>query len=241
MRGLPAALRFLTRIPIPHAAGAERDDLAAARPWFPLAGLVIGVALAATHYAARGQDAWIAALAVLLVWVWITGALHLDGLGDVADALGAAHGDRERFYRVLADPHAGSFAVTAIALQIAAKLVLLAHQPVAAPVWPLLLVPAWARWGVLVWSGTLRALKPGLGAAISAEPSWIATIVWALILGIATAATAPALLAVMLIVPALAVYWRWRLGGMTGDCLGAGVEVTETLLLAAVVLLPSHT
>src|SRR3546814_8307920 len=57
--------------------------------------------------------------------VAVTGALHLDGLGDIADGSGAAHKDRERLLAVLGDPHAGSFAVVAIALQLIAKLVLL--------------------------------------------------------------------------------------------------------------------
>src|SRR3546814_16484975 len=64
-------------------------------------------------------------LAALIRWVAVTGALHLDGRGDIADGSGAAHKDRERLLAVLGDPHAGSFAVVAIALQLIAKLVLL--------------------------------------------------------------------------------------------------------------------
>src|SRR4029078_10961647 len=93
---------------------------------------------------------WIVALAVLVAWIWITGALHLDGLGDVADAFGAAHGKPERFIAVLGDPHAGSFAVVAISLQIAAKLVLTAELATGPTAWALVLIPAWARLGTLV-------------------------------------------------------------------------------------------
>src|SRR3546814_8709594 len=57
--------------------------------------------------------------------VGITGALHLDGLSDLADARGAAHGDRDKLLTVLADPHVGSFGVTVIVLQLLAKAVLL--------------------------------------------------------------------------------------------------------------------
>ena len=105
-------------------------------------------------------------------WIWITGALHLDGLGDVADAFGAAHGKPERFIEVLGDPHAGSFAVVAISLQIAAKLVLLAQTADGAERLGAVLIPAWARWGTLIYNKTLLSLKPGLGASISNSVGW---------------------------------------------------------------------
>ena len=90
---------------------------------------------------------WLAAVLALLVWVWVTGALHIDGLGDVADALGAAHGSPERFLAVLKDPHIGVFGAVAIILQLLLKLVLLAEvMATAHPPWAIVLIPAWARW-----------------------------------------------------------------------------------------------
>ncbi|XUM24999.1 adenosylcobinamide-GDP ribazoletransferase [Bradyrhizobium oligotrophicum S58] len=167
---------------------------------------------------------------------WITGALHLDGLGDVADAFGASHGKPERFIAVLGDPHAGSFAVVAIGLQIAAKLVLTAELATGPTAWALVLIPAWARWGTLICNKTLLSLKPGLGASISNSVGWNVIVAWGGVLAIAALAGAlPTLIAIGL-VPAIAFYWQWRLGGITGDCHGASIEVTETLLLAACVL-----
>jgi adenosylcobinamide-GDP ribazoletransferase len=240
LRALGAALTFLTRLPVAKAAGAQQVSLAVAKPYFPAAGLVIGGLLAIAHLAASISGPWPAALAVLVVWVWVTGALHLDGLGDVADALGAAHRDPDHFHQILKDPHAGNFAVTAIALQIAAKLVFLAALPVAAQLWALLLIPAWARWGVLVWSRALAPLRPGLAASVSKTSSLVPTAAWALALGVASAATAWPLLAAPFVVALVTLYWRQRLGGITGDCLGASIEITETVLLAAVVLLHAH-
>jgi adenosylcobinamide-GDP ribazoletransferase len=173
----------------------------------------------------------------LIAWVWVTGALHLDGLGDVADALGAAHRDPDRFHQILKDPHAGNFAVTAIALQIAAKLVLLAALPAATQPWALLLIPAWARWGVLVWSAALEPLRPGLAASVSGKSSLIPTVAWALALGAASVAMAWPLLAAPFVVALVTFYWRQRLGGITGDCLGASIEITETALLVVLMLL----
>src|SRR3546814_8049336 len=86
---------------------------------------MVGALVAGAGWAGARIDPWTGSLAALIVWVAVTGALHLDGLGDVADASGAAHKDRARLLGVLGDPHVGSFAVVAIALQLIAKLVLL--------------------------------------------------------------------------------------------------------------------
>src|SRR3546814_4726192 len=96
--------------------------------------------------------------------VAVTGALHLDGLGDIADGSGAAHKDRERLLAVLGDPHAGSFAVVAIALQLIAKLVLL-HALIEREAFiAVALVPFAARIGPLAWSRALPDLHAGLGS-----------------------------------------------------------------------------
>jgi adenosylcobinamide-GDP ribazoletransferase len=234
------ALQFLTRLPTPRVQDIQSDDLARSAMWFPAVGLVIGVLLALVMDILHGSGLWVAALAVLAVWIVVTGALHLDGLGDVADALGASHGRPERFVAVLGDPHAGSFAVVAIALQLVAKLVLIAHLPPAtAPwtlSWALILIPAWARWGTLICSKTLLSLKPGLGASVANSVSWPVIAGSGVLLAIAGLFGAPPTLLALVIVPAIAFYWQWRLGGITGDCLGASIEVTETLLLFACAL-----
>ncbi len=106
----------------------------------------------------------LAGLLGLLVWVWVTGALHLDGLSDLVDALGAAHANEERFFKVLEDPHVGSFGVVALVLQLLAKLILLtllANVDMSA--WWLVFVAAWARLGAAWWSLSLPSIKPGLG------------------------------------------------------------------------------
>jgi adenosylcobinamide-GDP ribazoletransferase len=232
LRGFWIALQFLTRLPTPRVTDVQPDDLARAAIWFPAVGLVIGLALAFVA-AALPSDPWVIAIAVLVVWIAVTGALHLDGLGDVADALGAAHGRPDRFVAVLGDPHAGSFAVVAIGLQTAAKLVLTARLPPHLMAWALILIPAWARWGTLICSKTLPSLKPGLGASVANSVSWPAIAGWGTLLGVVGIFAAPSTLLALIVAPGVAIYWRWRLGGITGDCLGASIEVTETLLLFA--------
>jgi adenosylcobinamide-GDP ribazoletransferase len=236
VRGFWIALQFLTRLPTPRVTDVQADDLARSAIWFPAAGLVIGLLLALVARMLQGSGSWVAALAVLAVWIVVTGALHLDGLGDVADALGASHGRPDRFVAVLGDPHAGSFAVVAIALQIVAKLVLMAHLPLTIAAWALILIPAWARWGTLICSKTLLALKPGLGASVANGVRWPTIAGWGVLLAVAGLFGAPPTLFAVVVVPLIAFYWQWRLGGVTGDCLGASIEVTETLLLFACVL-----
>jgi len=236
LRSFGHALQFLTRLPAPRFTEFDPQDLSRSAIWFPLVGILIGGIVAAAVWAGGHGSPWIGALAGLVVWVWITGALHLDGLGDVADALAAAHRVPERFLEVLRDPHVGAFGVVAIGLQLIAKLVLLAEISSGPALLALVLVPAWARWGTLVWSLAVPPLASGSGERFSWEISLMGTIAQGIGLVALSLWAAPVLLAALLIIPALALYWRVRLGGITGDCLGASVEVTESLLLLVIAL-----
>lgn len=235
MRGFLLALQFLTRLPAPAVPDFRAEDLQRSAVWFPAVGLVLGGLLAGVWWSAGHLDPWLAALLTLIAWVWATGALHLDGLSDLFDALGAAHRDRARFLQVLADPHLGSFGAIALVLQLAAKLVLLAvaAQQGASP-WALLLIPAWARLGALWWSQSLPPLKPGLGERFSWQGGRSVMLFW-----LALLVTASLPFPGLLLAPLALWFWhrflRLKVGGMSGDCLGAGVEVTESLLLLALV------
>jgi adenosylcobinamide-GDP ribazoletransferase len=233
--GFSIALQFLTRLPAPRLAHYDGHALARACRYFPLIGALIGAVVAAALWSGAHLNPWMGALAGLVAWVWVTGGMHLDGLGDVADALAAAHRSPERLQEVLADPHAGSFAVIAISLQIAAKLMLLGSLPAGAALAGLVLVPAWARWGTLVWSRALPPLKTGLAHSFaSGQHAWT-IVAWGAALIGASLWAAPALLSALAVVALLAAYWRRRLGGINGDCLGASVEITESLLLLALI------
>lgn len=228
MTRLWLAFAFLTRLPVPQTAGTAKDFAAALR-FYPLVGAVIGVIVAAATWVGARHDPWTGALAGLVAWVAVTGALHIDGLGDLADGLGAAHGDRERLLAVMRDPHVGSFGTVAIAVQLIAKVVLLhglggdlrvALVPFAARIAPL----CWARWIVPIGSG--------LGAQIAGAVRIRDIAGWGAVLA-GAAVVAPALLAVP---PLVLIYQRWsakRLGGINGDAHGAGIELLESALLVA--------
>lgn len=234
MKRLIVALGFLTRLPMPRV-DATGEDFAAAIRWYPVVGLPVGILvwLAAMAGAAM-PDPWIAALAALAAWVFVTGALHLDGLGDVADGVGAAHGDPRRLLAVMADPHIGSFGVVAIAMQLLAKLVLLHALLGEGTAWPLILAPLAARCGPLFWARLLPPLGEGLGAAVAAAVRGRDIAVaafWLLLAAIA----APGLFAALPLIAAWGWWLRRRLGGANGDAHGAGIELVETGLLVALV------
>ncbi len=230
MHGLILALQFLTRLPTPQVRSFSPQALARSVLWFPLVGLLLGGILAMGAWLGGRLDPWLGALLGVLLWVGVTGALHLDGLGDLADALGASHGKPERFLAVLADPHVGTFAVVTLVLQLLSKLVLL-MLVVRLELYALLaLVPAWARLGVLWW-GRLPPIKAGLGERFTWQiPAGAAWLWLALLAGMSL--TSPILLLAPLLILVWRVFLSRRLGGMSGDALGAGVELTESLLLA---------
>jgi adenosylcobinamide-GDP ribazoletransferase len=228
------AIGFLTRLPVPAVAAGPQDFAAAIR-CYPLVGLIIGAAVAAAGWLGALIDPWIGATAALVAWVAITGALHLDGLADLTDGLGAAHGDSERLLAVMREPHVGSFGVVALVLQLLAKLVLL--HGLAPLGWaPLVLVPAAARIGPIAWARWLPPVTPGLGAAVAEAVRGRDLVGWALVLAGACVAV-PALLAAPALILGYAGWLRHRLGGINGDAHGAGIELVETGLLLAIVAL----
>ncbi len=235
MKRLIVAIQFLTRLPTPRIH-ADAEDFAGSMRWFPLVGLLIGAIVAGAAWSGLHVDRWTGALAALVAWVAVTGALHLDGLGDIADGAGAAHGDRSKLLAAMADPHVGSFGVIAIALQLVAKLVLLHALLGAGPVWLLVPIPFAARIGPLVWARWLPALHEGLGARLGRAVRLRDVLVWvAILLGLCV--VEPVLLTTLLIVPAWGWWLRQRIGGISGDGHGAGIEIVETGLLLAACLL----
>lgn len=234
MKRLVVAFGFLTRVPMPRVE-ANVADFSGAIRWYPVVGLCIGGVLAAAGCAGAQVDGWTGALAALVAWVAITGALHLDGLGDLADGLGAAHGDRARLLAVMADPHIGSFGVVTIGLQLAAKLVLL-HAVSAAGWGAVILVPFAARIGPLCWARWVPPLREGgLGAMVAGAVRLRDIVGWGAVLALAALVEAGVLTAPLLI-GGFGIWLARRVGGVSGDGHGAGIELVETGLLFALAI-----
>ena len=233
MRSLILAIQFLTRLPTPKLHHFDPQELARCVVWFPWVGLLIGLIITAATLLGSTVDSWLGALLGLIVWVGITGGLHLDGLADLSDALGAAHRDPQRLLTVMRDPHLGSFGVLALIVQLISKLVLLRvslnHARLDFMTLPL--ICAWARLGAVYWSQALPALAGSSTERFTWQSSATSLVINFMLLAWLTFVFEPLLLSALLIIG----LWQWflhrRLGGMSGDCLGAGIELTESSLL----------
>lgn len=231
MRGLILATQFLTRLPTPPVRDFDPSELTRSAVWFPLVGFMIGAIVLAAAWLGARLDPWLGALLALLAWVWVTGGLHLDGLSDLFDGLGATHRDPTRLLAVMRDPHIGGMGALALGLQLMTKLVLL-MLAVREGLWlALLSIPAWGRLGTLVWARLLPPLDRGLGERFAWRIPPGAIVGWGLLLLAAAFAWAPALLLAPLVLAFWALFLHWKVGGMSGDMLGAGTEVSESLLL----------
>ena len=233
-RGLILAFGFLTRLPVPSLEGFKKEELSSSAIWFPLVGLCLGVLMILAAWLGLSANVWISSLLVLLIWVGVTGALHLDGVADLADALGAAHRDPERLLAVMKDPHTGTFGVVAIVMVLMIKLVSVAWLMESdTSWWAIVLIPAWARLGAVYWSQTLDALAEGSAEAFVWDVD--SQMIWKWGAALALASWLLVSVGFMLMAIAALALWRvylnWRLGGMSGDCLGAGIEYVECGIL----------
>lgn len=236
------AVQFLTRLPTPQIKDFAPQDLAQSAPYFPLVGILLGGLVAGATYMGQALDPWAGAFMGVLFWTALTGALHLDGLGDLADALGASHANPERFHEVMKDPHMGAFGAIAVLLQLMAKLIFLMLLCRTGFVWLVVPLVAWARLGPLVWSAFLPVLKSGAAVGIGSGErfAWITNpgpiLFWTISLSLFSFFLAPVLLPLLAIIAGWGAYLKIRLGGQTGDCLGAGVEICESVGLASCVV-----
>jgi adenosylcobinamide-GDP ribazoletransferase len=201
----------------------------------------LGLLLAGLQQLVGHADPLLQAALLTATWALITGGLHLDGLADSADAWVGGHGDRERTLAIMKDPRSGPAAVSTLALALLLKFTALTVL-VKAGAWPaLLLAPVLGRSALVALLLSMPYVRPGgMGSAISAHlPRTAAAL--ALLLVAAGALVAGKTGALALVVAA-AAWWvlRWmmlrRLGGMTGDTLGAAVELTEVAVLVALAL-----
>ncbi len=230
---MKAAIAFLTRLPTGTPSTAP--DVAASGGWFPLVGVVLGLIYCVPAALLRGHlpTPMIAVLLLILDGL-LTGALHFDGLADTADGFGGGK-NKGDVLRIMRDHAIGSYGGLALAAIVALKVVAytevlkLSNWPVA-----LVLTPVLGRWSILPLTASLpyarqsesvvqsmgkRALVQGtiitLGALLAARSlrPWIA------------------MCAVLTVTAAFGLYCRRRIGGITGDTLGANLQLCESAAL----------
>lgn len=232
---------FLTRLPIRF--DAQLADLARAYRAFPLVGLVVGVlsGIVVTAAQALGLPAWPAAFVGLGACALLTGALHEDGLADTADGLGGGRTVEDRL-AIMRDSRIGSYGVLALIVVVGAKasaLATLANMDAVLGAWTAAAAGSRAAMTAVAWTlDPARADGLGHGAG---KPGQAVTLT-ALALGAALVllflspiAGIAALAVAALVVLAMIEWARRRIGGYTGDVLGATQQVVELAILLAVV------
>jgi adenosylcobinamide-GDP ribazoletransferase len=232
-----AALRFFTRLPVPGWVGHSAEQLNRAARWFPAVGWIVGAIGAAVTLAAA--QLWPAAIAVPLgmaATLLVTGAFHEDGLADTVDGLGGGW-TRADALRIMKDSRIGSYGAVGIGLALLTKFAALAEllAVLPAPTFALLLVAGHAvsRFAstTLIFfldyareEGKAKPLATRLGKG---ELAFAALCGLAPCLLLPPAPAAIALALVALVAFAAARHFAKRLGGYTGDCLGATQQLAE--------------
>lgn len=235
MNQVLAAFGLLTRMPLPphKPVGAE-----AAWAW-PLVGIAVGGLAGLAGSMVQGLGPGVAAALVLAVQAMLTGAMHEDGLADTADGLWGGW-TRERRLEIMKDSHIGSYGVLALMLVTLVRWsALTALIGAGGVVWAAIAAGAMSRVPMAALMALMaNARGAGLSRSVGRPP--VGTVLAALVIALAAAtltvgptATLGAALLAALPCAALGLVAQRRIGGQTGDILGASQQLAEAAVLAA--------
>jgi adenosylcobinamide-GDP ribazoletransferase len=238
-RDLSVALSFCTRLPVPHAVTATGADVARASWALPIAGALVGAIGALVYWlaATAALPALSAAALAVAATVLATGALHEDGLADVADGFGGG-ATRERKLEIMGDSRLGTYGACALVLSLLLRISAIADITQPALVAAALLaahIGARAVMPAVMWF--VPPAKPdGLSALAGLPP--VASVVIAAVLGAIALGLGlgpgPGAIAILVTLAGAALVARLsiaQIGGQTGDVLGAVEQVGEILIL----------
>jgi adenosylcobinamide-GDP ribazoletransferase len=236
------ALAFLTRIPVRHAS-CTPEAIGRSASVFPLVGALVGTVAVMVLWTVRQVlPATLTAMVVVLSGIVLTGALHLDGLADVADGFGGGR-TRDDVLRIMRDHQIGTYGaialIMALLFQVAAIASLIERDAAGRF---LVIAPVASRWAMVLLGRRLPYARAdaGLGRALTDHVRdrdvWEST---ALVLLITTLLGGWSGIVSLVVTLALTagvgfVCWR-RIGGVTGDALGANAVLCETMILIAAV------
>lgn len=230
---LCGAFQFLTRIPLPTTR-FEADSLSRSVKFFPIVGLVVGSGAALLQKLLMPHLIRpLTALVVLTYLVLITGALHEDGLADVADGFGGGW-NKERVLAILKDSRIGSYGATALILSLLGRYLLLASLPLEHFTAYVISAHVLCRWSSLPLSYFLPPArdKDGQGARIASlttVPSLVVGSIFSfaiVIFALHRAAIMPILATLVAVVLTGWLYYK-KIDGITGDCFGATNQIAE--------------
>jgi len=232
MKSFIAAVRFITILPIGRTGTYDPRGMI---PYFPLVGLLLGGVVSV--FDRLILNLWsqpVVSLLDVVLLVCLTGALHLDGLGDTADGL-YGNRPRERALEIMKDSRIGVMGLTAIVCGLAVKWAgiteLGAHRHLL-----LVIIPAYARGGMVFAIRFLDYVRPedGIGRDLFDEPLKISDFLWVLVpvaLSIVIGWKAVIVNACFVMITVVIIgFYKKRIGGVTGDMLGATTEILESVL-----------
>ena len=235
MRSLRAAIAFLTRFPLGRKIAFDTADVARSSAWFPLIGLALGALYWLSGILLKDHlPPLVVGILLVALDAVATGALHFDGLADTADGFGGGK-TRDDVLRIMRDHAIGSYGGLALAAVIALKgaayAALLPHFE-----WTkaAVLTPALGRWSMLLLAATLPYARPGDSVirAIDRRSMIIGTLLMAMTLAASRSPRAwIAAAGVLAVTIAFGYYCRHRIAGITGDTLGANLELSESAAL----------
>lgn len=239
LSSLRAAIGCLTIVPVGCPLAVEGRELGRSLVWFPVVGLGLGGILVGMYQLVGLRfPPLVAAVAVVAVLAWLTGAMHLDGVADCCDALAGARTPEAR-WALMKDPHVGAAAVAGVTCLLLAKVAVIASLPPPAAWRALLLMPVLGRAVMVALIGTLPYARTDEGLATPFVAHRTVTAVGGA-LGI-TAAVAWGVLGppalgllggIALLVAVSRLVARRSFGGVTGDVLGAAGEAAEVATVA---------
>ncbi|MFK5927708.1 MAG: adenosylcobinamide-GDP ribazoletransferase [Desulfuromusa sp.] len=239
-----SALRFLTILPIPESWCGDETSFHKSPDWYPLVGLLIGLLMAVLDlFLCWLLPIPVASVLLLLAMIAISGALHLDGLADSADAFFSSRG-REQMLEIMKDSRSGPMGVTAIVFVLLLKLMLLISVPLIWRWQVVLLMPVAGRCVLPIISGWLPyARNEGTAAFTRRQFNWIHLIPTLAVLMIPSFALLGWMAGSLIVVVVCLGIWLFghyshrKIGGFTGDTLGATCELVESLPALCVVIL----
>lgn len=233
------AVRFFTRLPVPAWVGHSQEALDRAARYFPLVGILVGALGGLTFLlAALALPVSIALLFSMAATLLVTGAFHEDGLSDMVDGFGGGW-SKEQVLTIMKDSRVGSYGVVAIVLVLLGKFLALFALPAAALPAALVAGHAVSRGCATVLLKSLDYVREDQLAKAKPLATRMGAGELAMALCFALAGVAllalylpPANLAMALLLAAVCTLWlgrlmRRRLGGYTGDCLGATQQGSE--------------
>jgi adenosylcobinamide-GDP ribazoletransferase len=232
LKPLLIALQFLTRLPVRTGDWSDRD-VGRSMLFYPLVGLLLGLALAVVGVALRGGAPAVVAAVLLGLWVFATGALHLDGLADSADAWIGGFGDPQRTLDIMRDPHCGPAAVAVVTVVLIAKFAALQALITTNALLAVATAPVLGRTVLPLLFVTTRYVRiDGVGAVLAERlPRRSAVAVVVCFALAACIANLWMTLTAAIVFVALRALMVHRIGGTTGDTAGTTVELVETATL----------